>query len=354
MKQAENNIEEISKHYAVYDEIETSSKLIRLGFGEIQNLDQSNDFYFLPFQLLSQGFERLMKSHICLGYLYKEGKYPTISYIKTLGHDLEKLLKEILSEYFIDQERTILLNDKIFLKNNVELKELLYILSEFGKLARYHNFDVITGSQKPSVNPKDLWVAFQNKIIFSDTTIMSKIDNWDLHNEVFGDLSRYILITFEKFISALSRQFSFGALGEKGIQFSIPFSDFGVLYDKNFGNTDYRHNTTRYQTKPRKIHKRTPADELDRKYNSNFISQSIKKIEFDGEWPFYTDEVIIECRDKNWCIVTIDGYDYALNGSAKSRYKLEDAHEAGMAILGKGTGEFIKMALDLGRQKPDR
>ena len=58
-------------------------------------------------------------------------------------------------------------------------------------------------------------------------------------------------------------------------------------------------------------------------------------------------EIGLECRKKHWCIVTINGYDYALNGAAKRKYKLEDPHEAGMAILGKSIGDFITMALKL-------
>jgi len=225
------------------------------------------------------------------------------------------------------------------------------MLSEFGKLARYHNFDIITGNQKPSINPKDLWTAFENKIVLSNPSTTNKLGDWELHNEIYGDLSRYILIIFEKFVSALSRQFLFGGLGEKGKQFSIPFSDFGTLYSNNFGNTDYRLNTTKYKTSLRKVHKRNPKDEFDREFNPNYISKVITKAEFDGEWPFYADEVIIECRDRHWCVVTIDRHDYALNGSAKGRYKLEDVHEAGMAILGKGIGDFINMTLELGKQK---
>ena len=63
---------------------------------------------------------------------------------------------------------------------------------------------------------------------------------------------------------------------------------------------------------------------------------------------FYHSSVIIECREKHWCVVTIEGKDYALNGAAKMRYKLEDVHEAGMAILGRSVGPFIEMALKLG------
>ena len=41
--------------------------------------------------------------------------------------------------------------------------------------------------------------------------------------------------------------------------------------------------------------------------------------------------------------MTIDNKDYALNGSAQGRYKLEGVHEAGMAILGKSVIPFIEM-----------
>lgn len=43
----------------------------------------------------------------------------------------------------------------------------------------------------------------------------------------------------------------------------------------------------------------------------------------------------LNADQKHWCIVTIDGYDYALNGAAKGRYKLENPHDAEWLYLGK-------------------
>jgi hypothetical protein len=60
-----------------------------------------------------------------------------------------------------------------------------------------------------------------------------------------------------------------------------------------------------------------------------------------------TDEVIVELRSKYYCLVTIDGFVYALNGVAKNKYKLEFPHEAGVAELGKSVGDFIKIAQNL-------
>lgn len=334
------------KHLALLEELETSSKLIILGLGELQNLDQTNDFYFLPFQLLSQGFERVMKGHVCLGHLKQHNEYPNFKYLKNLGHDLLKLKNEIIDEYFFDDHPT-LKNDLSFLRDNKELNELLSILSEFGKMARYHNFDLITNSTKTPINAKEQWTEFENKILFAKDGAVEKLMNWDLNNEIHGEIARYIIIIFEKFMAGIGRQFLFGGLGDKGKQFSTPISDFATLYEKDLGLKDYRKNTTKFKQKPKKVHKRNFLDEIKRKKDSNYKSKQINKLDFKGEWPFYSDSVIVECRNKHWCVITIDGHDYALNGAAQGKYKLENPHDAGMAIVGKSIGDFITIALAL-------
>ncbi len=340
-----NNI----KYFALLEEFETSDKLLKLGFGELQNINLDNGFYFLPFQLLSQGFERFMKAYICLGYFHKYQEMPNFRYLKNIGHDLEKLLKEITKNYYFDFERPQFDLDNDFIRSNSDLKELLFILSEFGKLSRYHNFDLITDNAKIGVDTKKLWEDFENKVL--DKEDFEKLMDFNLSHEVSQKISKHIIKVFERFISALSRQFIFKCLGQKGSQITASsFFEFGMLYEKDFRNKDYRKQTTRYKESPKTVHKRTVADEIKRKVNPDYKSRKIKRSEFEGDWPFYSDEVIIECRQQFWCIVTIDGFDYALNGSAKGRYKLENPHDAGMAILGKSLSEFIKMALELNKE----
>ena len=341
MKEIEN-----IKYFALLEEFEISNKLIKLGFGELQNINLSNDFSFLPFQLLSQGFERFMKAYICIGYFNKNGVLPDFIYLKSLGHDLEKLLKEITNNYYYDYDRPQFDLDNKFIQTNEDLKKLIFILSEFGKLSRYHNFDLITNNTKIGVDTKKLWEEFGNTIL--NNKDYEKLMDFDLCHEVYEKITNHIIIVFEKFVSALSRQFVFKCLGQKALQLSVTIAfDFGMLYDKDFGKKDYRSQTTKYIETPKKIHKRTIVDEIQRSINPDYKSKKINKSEFKGEWPFYVEEVIVECRQRHWCIVTIDGYDYALNGSAKGRYKLENPHDAGMAILGKSISDFIKMALEL-------
>jgi hypothetical protein len=338
------------KQFALLEEFETSDKLIKLGFGELQNINLNNDFYFLPFQLLSQGFERFMKAYICIGHYHKHQELPNFRYLRNLGHDLEKLLKEITDNYYVDFDRPQFDLDNEFILTNSDFKELLFILSEFGKLARYHNFDLITNNTQIGINARKLWEDFENKLL--DKNDYEKLMNFDLNHEVYQKITNHIIIIFEKFISALSRQFIFKCLGQKGLQLSATTAfDFGMLYDKDFGKKDYRSQTTKYKQTPKKIHKRTVIDEVQRNINPNYKSRKINRTEYNGDWPFYADEVIIECRENHWCIVTIDGLDFALNGSASGRYKLEFPHEAGRAILGKSVSDFIKMAFELNMTK---
>lgn len=339
---------EIQKFAALNEEFDTANKLVRLGLGELQNINLDNDFYFLPFQLLSQGFERFMKAYICVAYVEKYKILPNSSYIKSLGHDLERLLTEIMSNYYIHYKPIQFESDWLLINGDANLKELLFILSEFGKFARYYNFDFITGNSKIGINPKEAWRKFENKIKPVDAQAMKKLMNQDVDHEVYQEITNYIIDIFERFIASLSRQIIWGTLGQLGKQLTISsFFDYGTLYEKDFGKTDYRKNTTKYKETPKSIHKRTVLDELNRKFNPDFKSKKLRKCDYNGDWPFYVDEIIIECRQKHWCIVTIDGYDYALNGAAKGRYKLENPHDAGMAILGKSIGDFISMALAL-------
>lgn len=75
--------------------------------------------------------------------------------------------------------------------------------------------------------------------------------------------------------------------------------------------------------------------------------QAVHKEQFAEAWPFRSDRAIVECRENLFCIVNIEGYAFALNGAAASRFKLPFPHEAGVALLGKSVGPFIDLAFSL-------
>ncbi len=228
---------------------------------------------------------------------------------------------------------------------------IISLLSEFGKYGRYYNLDVVTGKSKLGKNIKASWQEYEAKLLTTDSPIVRSFENHNKLTEAYRRVIQKIIIKLERFLRAISRQFTLGNLGELAKQFSPAVYPFLMLDDDKLGPIDYRHNTTNYKKKDTKRHKRTLLDEIERKTKTSYQSRKCYKSEFEGDWPFYHDEVIIECRDEHWWVVSINGYDYALNGAAKGRYKLEDVHEAGMAILGKSVGPFMNIALDLGKKE---
>lgn len=341
----------VKKNLALLEELETSINLIKLGFGEFQNLDMANNFYYLPIQLISSGFERMMKCYICLGHIEVHNTYPDPKLFKiNLKHDLLKIKQHIIDNYFKTENIPALKDDLKYISEDKELHVLIELLSEFGKFARYYNLDVVTGETNPSIDVKTLWQEFETSLLLKDKALTKRLSDFERQKEVMDAITRIIIVKLERFTRALARQFTLGKLGQLAQQYSPPVFPFLMLQDNKLGITDYRKQTTSYKEKENRPHKRTLIDEIERKTNKKYISKKIRKIDFNGDWPFYIDEIIIECRNKHWCIISIDGYDYALNGAAKGRFKLEDVHEAGMAILGKSIGPFIDSALDLGKK----
>ncbi|MDA3906181.1 MAG: hypothetical protein PF484_08920 [Bacteroidales bacterium] len=340
--------EESLKKITLFEELETSIRLIKLGFGEYQNLDLANDFYYLPFQLISSGLERFMKCHICFGHQEKHNVFPSTELFKNkLKQDLHKLQDHITANYFQTKNASALKADLKYIKEDSELRELIGLLSEFGKFARYYNLSVVTGETNPGIDVKKQWQQFETNLIKGDENLLEKLGNIQFQKEVLYTTTRYVIIKLERLTRALSRQFTLGGLGSIAQQHSSVVYPFLMLKDDELGITDYRKETTGFKKKNHKPHKRTILNEIERKVNKNLISKTIRKKDYTGDWPFYNDSIIIECRYKNWCVVTIDGFDYALNGSAKGKYKIEDVHEAGMAVLGKSISPFIKMTFEL-------
>jgi hypothetical protein len=333
------------------EELTTTINLIEIGLGELQNISLTNNFYFLPFQLVSSGFERLMKCHICLGFYENNNRYPDFIYLKSCGgrsgHDLIELKDKILDSFFQTNNIPAIEEDLDFIRNDNNLNYLIDLLSEFGKYARYYNFDIVTNRSMPSRDVKSAWNIYINNFIQSNPDLSNKSIQFESQNEVIQTVYREIVVKFERFVRAISRQFTIGQLGAKARKYSPILDPFIMLSDEQLGNKDYRNRTTRHKTKIENVHQRTILDEAKRKFNDKYKHKLIKKSDYDGEWLFYYDEIIVECRENHWFIVTINGNDYALNGAAKARYKLEDVFEGGMAILGKSIQPFIDIAKEL-------
>jgi hypothetical protein len=230
-----NSLQEVT----IIQELRTSIHLLVSGLSEIQNLTYTRNFNLIAFHLLSQGFERLLKLHICLGYLADNGRLPSYEYIKKFSHELIGLRDEVMKSYFeVDNLQSKL--DYEFIINDSELCNLFSILSKFGSKTRYYNLNVITDSNLTDEDPVIEWGKFVGKFLQSKKDLISKIQ--DTTEAVkFEDqlIAKYIVTIFEKMIIPIGRQFCWGKLRYVANCYNAQLFDLILLDEKDYGKRDY-------------------------------------------------------------------------------------------------------------------
>ncbi len=324
----------------LHDELQTSRELLKSGFGHLQEIDMGNTLYHLPHQLLASGFERLMKCYIAVVRKGRDRAYPDMAAMKSLGHDLESLLKTIRTKHYGGTRRPLVQQDLAFIEADPVLTECVRILSLFGKMGRYYNLDVVAGAGHAPMDPRAEWEALERRVEDPNPYLG---DPQRMYRDYYPRVNSGLIAGMERLVRAIAMQFTLGGHADPGgeiRQLSVVYDDFRNFRDDQFGTVDYRRSVEILRADADQWVKRSEL-EIE---PSGWPSVAVSKAEFGGEWPFREDRVTVECRDRVFCIVNIDGYDFALNGAAQSQFGLPFAHAAGMAVLGKSVGPFIEMA----------
>jgi len=225
-----------NRHRYLGEEVENSIRFLITALRELQLISNNNGHYFTAFQLTSVGIERLLKSIICYGYFNKYNKFPSLNNIKS--HDLKELKDRVEQKYF-SVDRPALVKDLKFLKNNKDLNELLYLLSEFGKYSRYHNLNIVVGAKDNSIDVEQKWREYENKFVMNNPDLKDKLIKENNSSYVKKQVFHHIIYIFEKFIRALVRQFTLGDLGREAQRYLGYISHFLFLKDSDLGETDY-------------------------------------------------------------------------------------------------------------------
>ena len=345
MKAGLNKNQKKLKFFCLLEELELSRDLIKSSFGHLQEIDMSNSFYHLPHQLMASGLERFMKCYILLVYDGQHGSYPDNAYVRRLSHNLQKLLKLVCTDFYGGTERPCVQRELDFITTDPVLQECIRILSLFGQKARYYNLDVVSGVTNPPIDPRDEWTALESDV--EDATPF--LENQEaLHRDYYPRVHSRLIAKMERLVRAVAMQFTIGGhIDRNGTisQLSGVYTEFRNIRDEELGTTDYR----------RSVHILRDRDEENwikrseqKIVNGEYPIRAVTKAEFEGDWPFRADRVIVERRGKIFYIVNIEGFAFALNGAARSRFNIPNPHDAGVAVLGKSISSFISMASTLG------
>ena len=79
-----------------------------------------------------------------------------------------KIKNHIVKEYFKTENIAVLKEDLKYITEDQDLDYLIGLLSEFGKFARYHNLDVVTGVASTSIDVNTLWNEYESNLLIKD------------------------------------------------------------------------------------------------------------------------------------------------------------------------------------------
>jgi hypothetical protein len=141
-----------------------SSMNLGVGLTFLRRYDfASLGFIYQAFFSLSIGIERLIKTILLYEYLYEHnGGYPPHKYLKSKGHDLSELFKEVeklAQKYGCEAVFDKINQDPIF-------SIIIGNLSDFAKANRYFNLDKLSGSSTTQ-DPVSRWDKEVNSIILN-------------------------------------------------------------------------------------------------------------------------------------------------------------------------------------------
>ena len=344
MNAGPTKVGELVKFLCLLEELESSRDLIKSGFGHLQEIDIGNTLYHLPHQLMASGLERFMKCYVLLIYDGRHGSYPDNTYVERLRHDLQKLLKLICTDFYGGTERPWVQRELHFVTTDSVLQDCIRILSLFGQKARYYNLDVVTGVHNPPIDPKAEWTALE----FSVEDAAPFLQNQEaLHRDYYPRVHSRLIARMERLVRALAMQFTLGGHDDRNGtigRLSSVYTEFRNIRDEELGTTDYRRSVHILRDRDERNWIERSDQEIE---DGGYPIRAVTRDEFEGDWPFRSDRVVVERRGKIFYIVNIEGFAFALNGAARSRFNMPDPHDAGVAVLGKSISSFIDMASTL-------
>jgi hypothetical protein len=222
------------------NEVDTSVKLLKKGMSELQSINGANDFYYVPFLLLSSGYERLIKCLLCLASMDKNGKIKKLPFKKT--HDLIGLLDKLLSvckqknysSKFPDAKKDI-----DMLSNDKHLRNIISILSEFAQSSRYYNLDIVLKGKSKYKDPKAAWEEEELNIFQNKEDFLKRLNKENL-DDIYKEINRKFIVSLEKFTRALARLFTLADFGDFAKQVSSVVYGYLTLRDEELGTRDYR------------------------------------------------------------------------------------------------------------------
>ena len=192
-------------------------------------------------------------------------------------------------------------------------------------MGRYYNLDVVAGAGHGKIDPRGEWEAMESRVE-DPIPYLGNLER--LHRDYYPRVNSALVARMERLVRAIAMQFTLGGMPTPEVK-----SDGSQSYTRSSGTSGTTNSALSTIAVRWRSSGATPTGgsgaPIRRVAASGWPSRAVGKAEFGDEWPFRDDRVTVECRDGLFCIVNIGGYDFALNGAARSRFGLPFAPRRG-------------------------
>lgn len=222
---------------ALADELHTAVGLVRAGCDTLRGVATERDLYHLPLLLLAGGLERLFKATLWLDRWHRTGRGLSVGELRGLGHDLERLLEDILEHCFTEahRDRAITREDFAFLRQNDLFRLLLRTLSEFAsRQGRYHNLNLLGGEPLTYRDPRETWKRLERLVLARNPGLVELLDEGSIE-EGYEGINAEFVASLEWGVRAIARLYILGRFEHEGAMVAGDLWDFAALLDNQLG-----------------------------------------------------------------------------------------------------------------------
>jgi hypothetical protein len=315
----EKKVIEIEKIVAITEEVDASFQFISSGLKNLKEQTSIVSNNHVTIQLLSSGFERILKIMLLIKDKHLDGKFPELQIAKKRfsnynnGHGIEKMLDELIEysyEVELMQRIPMVVEDVEFIKSNSNFREFLNIITEFSIQQRYFYIDtIILENRNQNKNP---FSHFKEFILSFDEGVDKEKQSYSEEDAI---RIKNAIICIEK--GAISRFFTHGFDG-LGQQYYDDFSNFIFLNDEDLGKLNYAEKKTRLSD----TYKPLSSNSLQFiKILSISKSKIINSSEY-TDWPFTVHSVKVFSLNGNFFFAKIGNEIFALTGKTSTHYKI--------------------------------
>jgi hypothetical protein len=221
---------------AIIEELDAAIPMIRSGLESLVQTPNRPRNLDVAMQSLAPGFERLLKLTYILAGAHLRCERPDWRVLKGHSHDLCGLLDSLVELVAEDEgyaTRPVVVVDIEFMCSDEGLRSLLEVLSHFGQHGRYRRIDDLVKDQRVGADgePSRRWEEIEQELVWVRSDVEEIVDSMDLLTPATFETTAIL----QRLARAITRIWTFGALGEENqIHYGV-LSVFGRLDDDDLG-----------------------------------------------------------------------------------------------------------------------